>query len=154
MDLIKINESALTKTAFIVPDMGIDDWGAMGQKVFCTLKEASLWWLGDWVIYGEEHFNQESSQYIEDTGYSHESIRNAAWVCKRWHPKQRVYENLTFSHYQVVVNVEAKEIAETLLNFASFRNWSVSELREEMNIRLGKEPIKRMKKCPKCGHEF
>jgi len=66
---------------------------------WCKSVEKSVgFWLGDLVIYGEQHFHETYSQILDATGYAEQTINNAMSVAKRI-PRARRRPNVPFSHH-------------------------------------------------------
>jgi len=51
-----------------------------------------MWWVGDWLNYGEARYGEMYSQAIEITGYASQTLADAKWVASRIEPSRR-HEN-------------------------------------------------------------
>lgn len=77
------------------------EWDAHGKSLD-RCNAAILWWIGDWFIYGENHFGEEAYQAVGD--YEPETVRNAVWVASRVRQANR--NSLSYSHHQEVAALE------------------------------------------------
>lgn len=64
-----------------------------------------MFWLGDWANYGETSWGDKYSELIEQTGYNHQTLRDAAWVCNAVTLSRRK-DKLTFAHHKEVAHLE------------------------------------------------
>lgn len=92
-----------------------DEWAHLG-RILQMMEAAVQWWVGDWALYGETLYGEQVAQYIEATGYSHETIKNQAWVASRFPPVRR-RTALSWSHHQAVSALEVEQ-QERLLDWA------------------------------------
>lgn len=103
----------LSKTAFIIPDgLAFDEWAQMGHPLI-VMAQASMWWIGDWLHYGERNYGETYSQAVEATGYKVKTLQNAMWVADRFPPEER-REELSFSHHRAVASLESSPRGELL----------------------------------------
>lgn len=59
----------VTKTGLkIAAPLSYAAWEALGASLQ-HFHKSILFWIGDWLVYGEQAFNQEYSQAIEARGY-------------------------------------------------------------------------------------
>ena len=71
------------------------------------------WWIGDWILYGEQYFPNTYSQAIFLTGKSDTTLRNCAWVSSVYPPDQR--RDLSFTHHLEVAGMDNLEDRNHLL---------------------------------------
>jgi hypothetical protein len=119
--------------------LSYDQWRDTGLA-YARLGKAVQWWLGDWLVYGDQAFGELYAQAASETGYSEESLRGFQWVSGMIEPRHR-NKNLSWSHHQVAAGQDEPE---KWLNLAETAGWSVRELREA---------IKPPKKKAICGYE-
>jgi hypothetical protein len=100
----------------------------------------SSWALGDWLLYGDDHFGELVSQAETMTGLDYATLANARRTCRAFPPHRR-HALLSFSHH-VEVAALAPELADTLLDDADpdatldvEPRLSVRELRDEVRLR-------------------
>ncbi len=72
------------------------------------MEKGVQFWLGDWLLFGEQHYPGRYSQATEETGYTHGALRNMAWVAKEF-PVSSRDDKLSFSHYRSLARVEPDE---------------------------------------------
>jgi hypothetical protein len=114
----------------IIPDgMSFDSWRQLGPRV-ALIANCSAWWLGDWLLYGEQAYGARYQQAIADTSLSYQTLRNYAWVARTF-PVSRRRDTLSFGHH-----VEAAALPEdeqdTWLARAEQLTWSCNKLRRAL----------------------
>ncbi len=113
-----------------------DEWAACGQ-VLSHIEKGRMWWIGDWLRYGEQTYGEMYSQALDETGYEYGPLRNAKWVCGQIELSRR-RDNLSFAYHQEVASLSEEE-QELWLNTAARERLSKQELREQ--IRQSKKLI-------------
>jgi hypothetical protein len=115
-----------TPVSLSLPEgMEYGQWRDVGM-MYARLGKAVQFWLGDWMLYGENKYGEEFAQACSETGYSEESLRGFLWVASRIPPNVR-RSTLSWSHHQVVAG---SEYPASFLDSAEQLKWSVRELRE------------------------
>lgn len=129
--------------------MPFDKWMAFG-RFLGNVNRSARWWIGDWLIFGEQAFGQEAAQAVEATtaerydeaervtGLAHDTLLNIVRVCSGI-PRSRRRPELSFSTHEPVVTLEPEEQTHWLQR-AIEEGWTRSELREEIRIARGGEP--------------
>src|SRR5258708_5756370 len=84
----------LKPTALLIDNLDESQWTDCG-KFLWQLNGASLFWLGDWLAYGEKCWAYTYAEIAEKTGYDTATLHNAAYVCKWVNPHGR-REKLSF----------------------------------------------------------
>jgi hypothetical protein len=108
------------------------EWTAYGSKLGVVTK-GSNWWLGDWVRFGQRHYNDHRFEIASRiTGYDEQTLRNFAYVAGRCDFSRR-RENLSWSHHAEVAALEPGE-QEQLLDEAVSRKLSVRRLRDAVRV--------------------
>lgn len=132
-------KGCLTKrtTLYIPENVPIDEWKHLGNQIF-VISEASTWWLGDWLVYGQAHYPNRYKHAIEETSLDYQTLRNYAWVARKFTPSRR-RTNLSFQHHAEVAGLSQME-QEHWLAKAEAGSWTRNELRR--NIRESKQPAK------------
>lgn len=118
------------------------NWLDMGVRL-STLATASAWCLGDWLIYGETYFPGRYRDAVEQTALEYKTLRNYAWVARRFTPERR-HAKLSFGHHAEVARLPKPE-QDFWLRKAGLYGWSRNELRKQVrdSIReraLGESP--------------
>lgn len=113
---------AVTDTALVLPpDLSYPEWEEAGRRL--QRWEKSLqWWIGDWLVYGEDHFPDRYSQALEATEYAYRTLANCAYVARAIPGPSRRRE-LTFSHHSEVASLPAAE-RELVLDQAESEGWN------------------------------
>lgn len=111
---------------FIPDGMSYDSWRELGSRV-AVIKNCSAWWLGDWLIYGEQAYGDRYKQAIAETSLGYQTLRNYAWVATTF-PVSRRRDTLSFGHHAEVAALPDSEQDEWL-NRAEQLNWSCNKLR-------------------------
>lgn len=125
--------SQTKRTSLHLPEgMGIGDWERWGQHIF-VIADASGWWLGDWLIYGQKNYPNRYKHAIEKTSLDYQTLRNYAWVARKFVPGRR-REKLSFQHHAEVCGLSEGE-QEQWLAAAEAGGWSRNELRRRIRER-------------------
>lgn len=119
-----------TRTGLQVREsLSLSSWKKLGAHL-CVLEKGSPWWVGDWLVYGEQHFGNRYKEAGELTGLDYQTLRNYAWVASRF-PMSRRRDRLSFQHHAEVASLDPDE-QERWLSLAVGGNWSRNELRRQM----------------------
>lgn len=63
-----------------------------------------MWWVGDWLNYGERKWGEMYTQAIEVTGLSYQTLRDSKWVAAKVRLSLR-RDNLSFSRHKEVAGM-------------------------------------------------
>jgi len=137
MELTGLSNVDLKSQSLIIHSTTFDEWMNM-RPTLDAFDEASKWWYGDYFLYGEEHFGEEFSQ-----AFGKRDPRPYIWVSKAFTPERR--KDVSWSHHRIVAKYSEVE-QDDWLDRTIENDWSVAELREEINISEGKEPKKKLDK--------
>lgn len=110
-----------------------DRWVGVGRQLsdVCT---SSAWYLGDWLAYGEMTYRGRYRDAVEQTSLDYQTLRNYAWVVRRF-PLSRRRDSLSFGHHaEVAVLPEAEQ--DFWLRKAEESRWPVKRLRSEVRASL------------------
>lgn len=106
-----------------------DAWVAIGHRIG-ELSSASAWWLGDWLVFGEDSFGDRYKAAVALTSLDYQTLRNYASVARRVEPSRR-RSRLSFQHHaEVAALLEAEQ--ELWLWRAERSRWSRNELRRQL----------------------
>ena len=110
-----------------------------------------MWWVGDWLNYGERRYGEMYAQAVDATGYENKTLRNAKWVASIYELSLR-RDNLTFGHHSIVAALPVEERT-AILAKAEREGWSCAELRQEMRHASAKaiEPITAIMLKKRCN---
>ncbi|MER8225590.1 LmbU family transcriptional regulator [Streptomyces sp. NPDC094143] len=105
-------------------------WERIGSGLR-ELTNSSAWWLGDWLIYGETTYGaRRYREAVERTGLDYQTLRNYAWVARRFeHHRRR--DSLSFAHHAEVTSLPPHE-QDHWLHEADRLKWSRNELRRAL----------------------
>jgi hypothetical protein len=92
----------------------------------------SAWWLGDWLVYGEQRFPERYRVAIDSTNLSYKTLRNYAWVARSFPPSRR-RDALGLAHHAEVAALPDED-QDRWLDRAVAERWSVAELRRRLRI--------------------
>jgi hypothetical protein len=114
-------------------------WLTIGRQL-SEISTSSAWCLGDWLIYGEVSYNGRYRDAIEQTSLDYQTLRNYAWVAKRF-PIPRRRDGLSFAHHTEVAALPEAEQG-FWLRKAEELAWSVKQLRYEVRASLEERSVK------------
>jgi hypothetical protein len=131
------NLSAQSEGVLIVPKKGLQlpsqlpfkRWMHIGMQLSVTYT-SSAWCLGDWLVYGETFYNGRYRDAIEQTALDYQTLRNYAWVVRRFALHRR-RDTLSFGHHAEVAALCEPEQDFWLRKAESLR-WSRNRLRREV----------------------
>jgi N6-adenosine-specific RNA methylase IME4 len=130
MDIIKYDETVLTPTGLKLPEnLSFENWLNLAPKLR-TIRDASLWWWGDYINFGERKYGEKYSQALEESDYSYGTLANASSLCNKFESSRR-RENLPISFHQEVMSLPPAD-QDVLLDRCTDENWTRNELRGEI----------------------
>jgi len=106
----------------ITRKLTFDEWDDLGLLVR-EVEGAVQWWLGDWLNYGQRTYGETYKKARTLTGYDVQTLKNYAWVAKRFTPSLRK-DDLPFTHYLYTAGLEDGQ-ASTILDRAAGESWPV-----------------------------
>lgn len=119
-----------TRVGLQIPvDLSFDRWEHAGRHIARVLS-ASAWCLGDWLVYGQDRFTDRYRHAIEAAGLDYQTLRNYAWVARKFEPGRR-RPLLSFQHHAEVASLPPEE-QDRWLDRAERAEWSKSELRRRI----------------------
>lgn len=141
---------ALTKVSLDLTDtkMPIDRWLALG-RFLGDIDGSTRWWIGDWLIFGEGIYGEESAQGVDDihgrydeaqriTGLDHGTLMNIRSICARI-PRERRRPEVKFWIHAEVAALEPNE-QKAWLTKAIKNGWNRAQLREAIREAKGGDP--------------
>ncbi|MEU1056793.1 LmbU family transcriptional regulator [Streptomyces sp. NPDC005876] len=119
-----------TKVGLCIPaGLAFEEWEQAGRQLSGLLNSSS-WWLGDWLVYGKDHYADRYELGIRAAGLQYQTLRNYAWVSRRFDVNRRRHA-LSFQHHAELASLHADE-QETWLDRAERRKWSTKQLRQAL----------------------
>ncbi|WP_255948072.1 LmbU family transcriptional regulator [Streptomyces odontomachi] len=106
-----------------------DSWERAGVQLSRIL-DSSAWCLGDWLICGQENYADRYVRAIKVAGLDYQTLRNYAWVARRFELSRR-REMLSFQHHAEVAALATAE-QDRWLDRAEKAAWSRNELRRQL----------------------
>jgi len=135
-EIVAIGKNGLTlpgrvlQTGLELPEnLSFDDWQGIGQSLQ-GVERSLMWWIGDWLRYGERRYGEKYTQAVECTEKSYDSVRAAKWVSEKFETVRR-RTNLSWSHHKEVAALDPLA-ADRLLDLAESESWSQKELRRRV----------------------
>lgn len=106
-------------------------WLGVGRQL-AEIYSSSAWCLGDWLVYGEIAYEGRYREAIERTSLDYQTLRNYAWVARRFSLSRR-RDDLSFGHHAEVAALPQAE-QDFWLRKVQQLSWSVKQLRREVRI--------------------
>lgn len=127
-----------TGISWVPPEDGIDyePWERLGNILrehrYRTEwdRDRALWWLADWLAFGEDYFGERFAQAFDGTAYSEEGLHNIAYIGRNVAPAQR-RDGLGFWKHYEVASLPSRD-QDTVLDEAFTYNYSRDQLRERV----------------------
>lgn len=120
----------LPRTGLTLPDhLSFENWLHIGEML-SVVRTSSAWCLGDWLVYGEAAYTGRYRDAIKQTALDYQTLRNYAWVARRF-PLSRRRDTLSFGHHAEVASLSEPE-QDYWLRKADALGWSTSRLRREV----------------------
>jgi hypothetical protein len=110
-------------------------WSMIGRQIGLIV-DSSTWWLGDWLVFGQDKYPGRYRRAIAATGLDYQTLKNYAWVCRKI-PRSRRRDAISFQHHAAVCGLPAAE-QDLWLERAERSGWSSHRLRRELRGRPGR----------------
>ena len=124
------HDALTTRTALRIKDrVTFESWIRIGKHL-SAIHDASGWWLADWLIFGERKYSERYAKAIAETNLDYQTLRNYAWVARRF-PAARRRASLSLQHHAEVASQPGDE-QDRWLDLAESNGWSKSQLRREI----------------------
>ncbi|WP_323747974.1 LmbU family transcriptional regulator [Catenulispora rubra] len=118
------------------PGLAWSEWRRLGRQIF-VIADSSAWWLGDWLIYGQNCYPNRYKRAVAETSLDYQTLRNYAWVARKV-PVERRREGLGFQHHAEVAGLAAGDQDEWLSR-AEEQGWTRNELRRQIRAAQRKD---------------
>lgn len=126
-----------TRVGLQLPDiLTFEEWERAGRQLAGVL-DSSSWWLGDWLTYGKDHYTDRYQQGLRTAGLRYQTLRNYAWVARRFEVSRR-RARLTFQHHAEVASLPV-EGQDEWLSRAEELSWTTKQLRTALRESRGGE---------------
>jgi hypothetical protein len=113
--------------------LSFDRWLTVGHQL-SAIATSSAWCLGDWVVYGQDTYTGRYRAAIDRTSLDYQTLRNYAWVVRRF-PHHRRRAELSFGHHAEVAALSEAE-QDFWLGKAAKHGWSRNRLRRQVRDSL------------------
>lgn len=130
-----VAEGEWSQTGLRLPDnLAQDDWIAIGRKLR-TMEQSVMWWIGDWLAYGERKYGETYQLAAEATGYNRNTLYIAKTVSESFDVLTRV-NSLSWSVHRALSPLKPEDRL-AALDEASRNGWTQREATAEMKRRRG-----------------
>jgi transposase len=130
----------MSGTGLQIPvNLNYEDWAKAGRQL-SGIVDSSAWWLGDWLVFGKANYSDRYQLAIQNAGLRYQTLRNYAWVARRFEADRR-RAKLTFRHHAEVASLPFEE-QERLLDLAERELWTTKQLRNAIQQDRGGEADK------------
>lgn len=119
------------------------DWLEVGRAMF-TIESSLQMAIGDWINIGGDEFDCSIEAIAEVFGKEVKTLQNWAAVAKA-SPYSLRKENLTLSHYNLLVRYSFEQKAE-IYELASRAGWTVDQLRNFLKPKSGRKKLTPLQK--------
>jgi hypothetical protein len=135
MSLMALHPSVrLTKSGLLFSKApSLNSWESIGRQIISVV-DSSTWWIADWLVYGEDKFKDRYLEAIEKTSLNYQTLRNYAWVARRFNHSRR-RDKLSFGHHSELAALDPPE-QDYWLRKAEEYGWSRNELRRQVRTSL------------------
>ena len=116
--------------------IAFDEWLDVGRRI-SVIASASGWWLGDWLVYGQRSYRERYRAALEATPLDYQTLRNYAWVARRFERSRR-RAGLSFQHHAEVAALDEAD-QDIWLQRAERLSWSRNELRRRLGAARRRE---------------
>ncbi len=111
------------------PDFPLAEWKRFGKHLY-LIADSSSWWLGDWLIFGQDMYPGRYRQAMEETCLDYKTLRNYAWIARRFPAAER-HPKVSFQHHAEVASLEPAKRT-MWLERAAQEGWSRNTLRQHV----------------------
>jgi len=125
-----LKNAKLTEVSLeITPGIEFEKWEQIGLALK-RIRKANMWWLGDWLNYGERKYGEMYTQALEITDYDYNTLAHLKQTADKVEISRR-RPNLSFSHHMEVKGMEPKD-QEKWLGKAEEGGWDRAEMRKNI----------------------
>ena len=110
--------------------LSFEEWNGIGETLK-GVERSLMWWIGDWLRYGERRYGEMYSQAIDATEKSYQTLANAKFVAGKVDVSRR-RENLSWGHHAEVAALP-EDVADRLLDAAEADGLSRNALRKRVS---------------------
>jgi hypothetical protein len=119
-------------------DLKYDHWERIGRQL--QLADLAVqWWIGDWLNFGEHHYQDKYAQAVEEFGRQKHTLINYAYVARSI-PESRRRDAVDFSTHAEVASLKPEDQEKVLAQAAKEHLSKKSVRREADRIRRASKP--------------
>ena len=108
-----VSAIAWDSVALHIPEStSFTEWSELGRTLQ-QMEKSVMWWIGDWLRFGERKYGETYTEAVEATGYADGTLRDAKWVANAFEVSERT-DNLSWTHHREVASLPKQERAEVL----------------------------------------
>ncbi len=124
----------VSSVGLLLPDaLTFNEWVSVGDRLK-SVEHSIMWWLGDWLRYGERRYKDTYKEAMDTTDYSYSTLAHAKWVAEQFPEFCRRRQNLSWSHHQEAAEL-TPEHRDGFLDDCEHNKWSRARARTEANQR-------------------
>jgi len=101
------------------------------------MNRSCMWWIGDWLIYGEGKYAERFEQALAVTGLAEQTLLNRMSVCRAWPISERRI-GASFSIHDTLSSLSARD-RRYWLDRVERNGWTRAQLRDAMAERAKKQ---------------
>ncbi|MER6760195.1 MULTISPECIES: LmbU family transcriptional regulator [Amycolatopsis] len=116
-------------------ELSLPAWCRLGSHV-AQLGTAAAWWIGDWLVYGQDRYQDRYRRSMAEHALDYQTLRNYAWVSRHVRLPQR-RRSLSFQHHAEIARLPAEQQT-SWLRAAEENSWSRNALRDQLRGRPGR----------------
>lgn len=127
------NTAEWSAIALNLPEgLSFEAWVEVGSQLK-TIEQSVMWWIGDWLRFGERRYGSKYEEAAAATGYSKSQLYDAKYVASAYDFSERS-ESLTWVHHRAAAPLPALQRKEALF-LAVENGWSSRDLKAEIQRR-------------------
>jgi hypothetical protein len=111
-------------------ELTFDEWVQLGRQL-TEVGDSMAWWVGDWIEQGTVVYGGKYEQALNVMPFEYATLRDYAYVARKFSELSRRIDNLSWGHHQVVAALDAAH-ADMWLGRAGDEGWTVRDLREHL----------------------
>jgi hypothetical protein len=120
-----------TKVGLRIPEgLSFVGWERAGQQI-SRVVDSAAWCLGDWLVWGQQRYADRYRHAVARVGLDYQTLRNYAWVARRFELFRRRVE-LSFQHHAEVASMPPDQ-QDMWLAQAARLGWSRNQLRQAVH---------------------
>lgn len=121
------------------PDINYRNFEKLGARLG-NFHDASKWWIGDWLLFGDDKFGEKMGQAMEATGRAYHTLQNYRWVASKWADRTRRRPTVAHSMHAELAALPPDGQVEWLDKIET-NDWKLDQLRVHLReARLATRP--------------